>query len=278
MRVNVLKNSGFCGGVIRALHILDKTIKENENRTIYLLGEIVHNSLVNEKYKNLGVKVISVSDLDSLGDNEIVVSSAHGISDKLREKLKRFNHIDTTCPFVMNNQRLIKNALYDEIIFIGKKKHAETIAMTEDNPNIWVIEYEDEIKNYKSHNEGIVFNQTTFNTQKLNRIHEMIEASCPKYEIVNTMCESTRNLQASLKSVDPRYNVCVVVGDKSSSNANSLVEMSPYIRTAFIESEKDVDKLKLCKLDSVLIVGSASTPKDTLEKIKIEIKGRFPEN
>ena len=49
MRVNVLKNSGFCGGVIRALHILDKTIKENENKTIYLLGEIVHNSLVKEK-------------------------------------------------------------------------------------------------------------------------------------------------------------------------------------------------------------------------------------
>ncbi|MBP5342900.1 4-hydroxy-3-methylbut-2-enyl diphosphate reductase [bacterium] len=278
MRVNVLKNSGFCGGVTRALYLLDKAIRENSDKTIYLLHEIVHNDIVNDKYNKLGVKVIEEKDLDGLSSSSIVLSSAHGISNLTREKLNRFNHIDATCPFVRNNQKIIQASKASEIIFIGKKNHRETIAMTEDNKNIWVIENENDLKNYKSHNEGEVYNQTTFNVNKLNKIHEILEVNCPKYEIFNTMCESTRSLQNSLKSVDPRYNVCVIVGDKKSSNANSLFEMSPYIRTEFIENEKDVDKLKLCKVDSVLVVGSASTPKDVLEKVKNSIKERFPEN
>ena len=156
MRVNVLKSSGFCGGVTRALYLLDKAIKENKDRTIYLLGDIVHNDTVNEKYKKLSVKVISKDELDSLKDGEIVLSSAHGISDKMREKLSRFNHIDTTCPFVRKNQNRIKSDPQKEIIFIGKKKHAETVAMTEDNENIWIIESEDELNFFNSFNEGSV--------------------------------------------------------------------------------------------------------------------------
>ena len=277
MRVNVLKSSGFCGGVIRALYLLDKTIKDNPNKTIYLLGDIVHNDIVNEKYHKLGVKVISKDELDSLDDGVIILSSAHGISDKLRSRLSRFNHIDTTCPFVRMNQERIKNDKQNEIIFIGKKNHAETIAMTEDNPNIWIIESDDELNFFNSFNEGSVYNQTTFNSQKLNKIHEELEKRAQKYDIYNTMCETTRKLQNSLRTVDARYNVCVIVGDKKSSNANSLVEMSPYIRTYFIENENEVDKIGLCKLDSVLIVGSASTPKDVLEKVKNRIKERFLE-
>ena len=278
MRVNVLKSSGFCGGVTRALYLLDKAIKENKDRTIYLLGDIVHNDTVNEKYKKLGVKVISKDELDSLKDGEIVLSSAHGISDKMREKLSRFNHIDTTCPFVRKNQNRIKSDPQKEIIFIGKKKHAETVAMTEDNENIWIIESEDELNFFNSFNEGSVYNQTTFNSIKLNRIYDELAKRAQKYDIYNTMCETMKNLQDSLKTVDPRYNVCVIVGDKKSSNANSLVEMSPYIRTHFIENEMEVDKIGLCKLDSVLIVGSASTPKDLLERVKNKIKEKFPEN
>lgn len=278
MRVNVLKSSGFCGGVTRALYLLDKAIKENKDRTIYLLGDIVHNDTVNEKYKKLSVKVISKDELDSLKDGEIVLSSAHGISDKMREKLSRFNHIDTTCPFVRKNQNRIKSDPQKEIIFIGKKKHAETVAMTEDNENIWIIESEDELNFFNSFNEGSVYNQTTFNSIKLNRIYDELAKRAQKYDIYNTMCETMKNLQDSLKTVDPRYNVCVIVGDKKSSNANSLVEMSPYIRTHFIENEMEVDKIGLCKLDSVLVVGSASTPKDLLERVKNKIKEKFPEN
>ena len=149
--------------------------------------------------------------------------------------------------------------------------------MTEDNPNIWIIESDDELNFFNSFNEGSVYNQTTFNSQKLNKIHEELEKRAQKYDIYNTMCETTRKLQNSLRTVDARYNVCVIVGDKKSSNANSLVEMSPYIRTYFIENENEVDKIGLCKLDSVLIVGSASTPKDVLEKVKNRIKERFLE-
>ena len=48
--------------------------------------------------------------------------------------------------------------------------------------------------------------------------------------------------------------------------------MSPYNPTYFISSAKDIDNLKFRRFDNILIVGSASTPKDELTKVKERIK------
>ena len=180
MRVDILDYSGFCGGVYRALFLLDKAINDNKGKTIYLLGPIVHNKLVNEKYTNKGVEIIRIKDLDWLKDGDIVVISAHGVSNLLREKLKRFKVIDTTCAFVLKNQIKINEEDHKEIIFIGKKRHSETIALTEGNPKIKVIEDLNDLKNFRSNNEGIVYNQTTFNLKKLAILHEEIKKLAPK--------------------------------------------------------------------------------------------------
>ena len=71
---------------------------------------------------------------------------------------------------------------------------------------------------------------------------------------------------------DDRYDVCIVVGDKSSSNANSLVEMSPYHPTYFINSAKEVKDIRFRRYENIVIIGSASTPKDELKRVKEAIK------
>ncbi len=272
MRVDILKESGFCGGVNRAIFILDKAIKEHEGEQIYLLGEIVHNKKVNDKYINKGVKIISINELDSIPDNAIVISSAHGISDKLRERLKRFNLIDSTCPFVRRNQLMIKEKSMDNIIFIGKKGHAETLAMTEDNDKILLIEKPEDLNDFESIREGYVFNQTTVNMDNLSVIHDRIKVKAPKYKIINTMCETTKKIQSTLHKKDDKHNMIIIVGDKHSSNACSLYEMSPIDRTYFIQSEKDLEDIAITRFDNILIIGSASTPKGDLEDVKKAIK------
>lgn len=275
MKIDILESSGFCGGVTRALYVLDKTIKENEGKKIYLLGPIVHNTMVNQEYFNKGVVFISEMDLNKLDDGDIVVVSAHGISDILRKKLERFKVVDTTCPYVRKNKDLIKKNEASDIIFIGKKKHTETIALTEDNPNIRIVENEDDLKKFSANNYGVVVNQTTFNIDNLKKIRDDIKQKAPFYEIIDTMCIISKTIQEFLRERDNKYNVCLVVGDKTSNNANSLYEISPYHPTYFISSIKDALDITFRDFDSIIIIGSASTPKTLLKEIKKAIKEKY---
>ena len=275
MRVDILKESGFCGGVSRALHLLDKTIKENPNKPIYLIGPIVHNSLVNQKYLDKGVVFITEGDLYKLDDESIVVISAHGLSNKSKEKLKRFNVVDTTCPYVVKNKMLIDGAIGYDILFIGKKGHSETNALTQDDESIKIISDVKDLDKFSSNSYGMVYNQTTFNINNLKKIQNEIVSRAPFYIINDTMCMTSRSLQEFLLHKDERYNKCIIVGDQTSSNANSLYEMSPYNETYFISNSNEVDKIFIRNTDSIIIIGSASTPKDELKKIKDKIKSRI---
>ena len=50
MKINKLTPSGFCGGVNKALKILDEAIDNpNTPKPIYLLGSIIHNSIITKK-------------------------------------------------------------------------------------------------------------------------------------------------------------------------------------------------------------------------------------
>lgn len=273
MKIDILQNSGFCGGVIGALSLLDRTIKSNPDRVVYLLGQIVHNSQVNKKYQDLGVKCISLLDTKRLNDGDIVVISAHGISNTDREQLKRFTIIDTTCPFVMRNKIQIDKNDQNNVIFIGEKNHRETIGMTKDNKKIKIVETPEDLNGYHSDSFGEVFNQTTFNIDSLKQIHELIKEKCPFFNINDTICHASKTLQESLKEKTD-YTICIIVGDKKSHNAKSLYEMSPYSSTYFIQSQNDVKDIRLRSYDKILIVGSASTPKNELQLVKNALKNK----
>ncbi len=266
MRVDILESSGFCGGVNRAIKILDKTIEQYRGKTIYLLGEIVHNKIVNQEYLDKGCVIISESDLDKLSDGSIVVSSAHGISNELRNKLNRFILIDSTCPFVKKNQDLILNDNSNNIFFIGKKNHSEAIALTTDK-SIPIIENISDLNNYDLNN-GVSYCQTTFNKDDLELIKKKMLSINSNFIFHNTLCEVTIKNQSALTTVNNKYNKLIIVGDKHSNNALSLYEMSKYKNTLFISNEDDLDMDSFNNDDSILIIGSASTPKSVMEKVK----------
>ena len=147
--------------------------------------------------------------------------------------------------------------------------------MTGDNPEIKVVEKEEDLYNFDSHSFGVVFNQTTFNITSLSKLQAMIKERAPFYEVTDTTCTVARSLQESLQTKNETYNTAIIVGDKTSANANSLLEMSPYHPTYFIASSKEVSNLHFRVLDSVLIIGSASTPKEELKKVRDGVRAQI---
>ena len=69
MKFLIYKDSGFCFGVGRAVEKAFE-LKGNNN---YVLGEIIHNEIVNKNLEDNGVKTIYNLDEVSLGSNDTVL-------------------------------------------------------------------------------------------------------------------------------------------------------------------------------------------------------------
>ena len=128
MNLYIATPRGFCAGVVRAIDIVEMSLKK-WGPPIYVRHEIVHNKYVVTKLKQQGV--IFVKELDECPDDKPVIFSAHGVAKTVVSEAKRRNMIfvDATCPLVskvhIEAERHNKNGL--QIIMIGHEGHPETI-------------------------------------------------------------------------------------------------------------------------------------------------------
>ena len=47
MKVDILTPSGFCGGVINVLKLINYVVETHKGQPIYCIGQVVHNTDVN---------------------------------------------------------------------------------------------------------------------------------------------------------------------------------------------------------------------------------------
>ena len=104
------------------------TIKEQENKKIYCLGELVHNEEVINNLKEQGI--VFINSLDEVKENDNVIIRAHGVPKEIyiEAENKKINLIDYTCPNVLKIHDIAKeycNKAY--IILCGSKLHPENI-------------------------------------------------------------------------------------------------------------------------------------------------------
>ncbi len=136
----IARHFGFCYGVENAIEISYKAIKENPDKRIFLLSQMIHNPAVNADLTSHGIKFIQDTDgnqliqWSELNSDDIVIIPAFGTTveieltlNKLGVSTKSYN---TTCPFVEKvwnrSEKLGQND--HTIIIHGKFNHEETRA------------------------------------------------------------------------------------------------------------------------------------------------------
>jgi 4-hydroxy-3-methylbut-2-en-1-yl diphosphate reductase len=140
LHIYLARHFGFCYGVENAIEIAFKTIEENKGKRIFLLSEMIHNPLVNEDLKKLGVIFLQdtygkqLISFDEITSDDVVIIPAFGTTLDIEAKLKAkdiaIEKYNTTCPFVekvWNRSHQIAQKGYS-IIVHGKPKHEETRA------------------------------------------------------------------------------------------------------------------------------------------------------
>jgi 4-hydroxy-3-methylbut-2-enyl diphosphate reductase len=128
---------GFCYGVDRAVDYAYETRLKFPDRTLYLVGEIIHNPHVNQKLRDMGVNFLARGetaefDFSSIGTDDVVILPAFGVTIGDFERLRQIGCVlvDTTCGSVLNVWKRVDSYARDGFTAIihGKHYHEETKA------------------------------------------------------------------------------------------------------------------------------------------------------
>jgi 4-hydroxy-3-methylbut-2-enyl diphosphate reductase len=226
MRVIRASVLGMCFGVRDSLAIIDDIA---DPRAITIHGELVHNDVVQLQLQSRGFAMQSeVARNQSLPETRTVLITAHGISDRQRNRLRLAGKqiVDTTCPLVkrVHQAAALLQAEGYFVLLIGKPGHVEVEGIIEDLEHFDVIESEEEVKTYACARLGIVC-QTTTTERKVDSIRTAVAKLNPDAEIkfVDTVCLPTKEHQRALERMLDRVEAVVVVGGSRSNNTRELV-------------------------------------------------------
>jgi len=134
LTVYLAREFGFCYGVDRAVDYAYQTRRRFPDRRVYLTGEIIHNSQVNDRLRAQDIRFLSDpgEDLASLGAGDVVILPAFGVSvgDLARLDRQGCTLVDTTCGSVLNVWKNVRRYAQDGFTSVihGKVTHEETRA------------------------------------------------------------------------------------------------------------------------------------------------------
>jgi len=281
-----LQNQGFCYGVNHSIKLVCQCLNDkNTKRPIYLLNSIVHNEFVNSYFLSRGVIILEGKSklelLDEVTEGTIIFS-AHGVSDKVKEKAKakNLNIIDATCPFVEKSYHLIKEKLNDGyfLIYIGKLNHPETEAVVSFSNDIMVVNSTDFTLPNKA--KLAIAHQTTISDYDVMEVYNVAQKLNPNIVILPMICNATSKRQEELKNIlinsDLSKSLVIIVGDKTSNNCTKLYELSKRYtdKTIFIKDYHELFDIDLSLYDSFIVSSGTSTPLVNVENVIKLLNGK----
>jgi 4-hydroxy-3-methylbut-2-en-1-yl diphosphate reductase len=286
MKVEIDKSSGFCFGVVNAIKIAEDSLREG--KTLFSLGDIVHNSEEIHRLETLGLKTITPEEYFKLADCTVLIR-AHGEPPTTYEYASKNNItlIDATCPVVLALQKKVKKAYNElknvngQVIIFGKKGHAEVDGLNGQTTNEAVtVQDESDRGKIDFSRPATLFSQTTRSIADFIKIGEEIHSRMEgeaHLKINDTICRQVANRVPKLQNFVTHYGLILFVSGKKSSNGKFLYEVCKQKNpnTFFISNTEDLNPEWFKGVTTVGICGATSTPQWLMEKVADWIKERF---
>lgn len=300
MQIKLANPRGFCAGVDRAIEIVNRAL-EVFGPPIYVRHEVVHNKFVVEDLRARGA--VFVEELDQVPDNVIVIFSAHGVSQAVRQEADRrgLKVFDATCPLVTKVHMEVARYSRDgrECVLIGHAGHPEvegTMGQYDGSNGgaIYLVENEADVESLVVRNpEALSFvTQTTLSMDDTSRVIDALRSKFPSIggPRKDDICYATQNRQDAVKQLADESDVVLVVGSPNSSNSNRLRELAERIGTPayLIDGAEDMKQEWFEGVTRVGITAGASAPEVLVQgvierlrawgaEVAVELDGR-PEN
>ncbi len=278
---------GFCAGVDRAISIVERAL-ELFSPPIYVRHEVVHNRYVVQNLKDRGA--VFVDELDQVPDNSIVIFSAHGVSQAVRQEAKSrgLKVFDATCPLVTKVHLQVTRASRKgiECILIGHEGHPEVEGTMGqyDNPEggVYLVEsVEDVAKMQVKNPDNLCFvTQTTLSVDDTQDIIAALQARFPSVEgpRKDDICYATQNRQDAVRKLASDVDMLIVVGSKNSSNSNRLRELAEKsgTRAYLVDTAEDINCTWFDGVAKVAVTAGASAPEVLVQQVVEAVAAAAP--
>jgi 4-hydroxy-3-methylbut-2-enyl diphosphate reductase len=297
MQIKLANPRGFCAGVDRAIDIVNRALELFEH-PIYVRHEVVHNKFVVNDLRERGA--IFVDELDEVPDDNIVIFSAHGVSQAVRKNAedRGLRVFDATCPLVTKVHLEVTRYSADgrECILIGHKGHPEvegTMGQYDYSKggNIYLVEDEEDVQALTV-NDATQLSYVTQTTLSMDDTARVIDALRVKFPDItgprkDDICYATQNRQDAVKILASECDLMLVVGSPNSSNSNRLRELGERMgaKSYLIDNASEIKPEWLEGITAVGVTAGASAPdvlvKEVVAKLESlggsqpeELKGR----
>ena len=288
MKVTIDKNSGYCFGVEFAIQMAEDELANG--KSLYCLGDIVHNRMEVERLHAKGLRIIDRDELAQLRDCKVLIR-AHGEPPETYQLALQNNLelIDASCPVVLKLQNRVKHAFdastrqQGQIVIYGQPGHAEVAGLTGQTGNrALIVMTEADLDQVDFSRPVTLFSQTTKSTAGFYKMKALMEAriaaaggDLQSFDANDSICRQVSNREPALARFAAEHAVILFVSGRKSSNGKALFTVVNGVNPCsyFIENAEEVQPEWLAGVATVGICGATSTPLWLMRQVQERITG-----
>jgi 4-hydroxy-3-methylbut-2-enyl diphosphate reductase len=271
---------GFCAGVEMAIKALAWMVRSFDP-PVYCYHEIVHNQLVVDRFRSLGV--VFVDDVGQVPEGRPLMLSAHGSAPEVvREARERGGYVvNAVCPLVtkVHHEVRVRSKKGYRIIYVGHRGHEEavgTMAVAPDAINL--VEDSAQVANLPDFQEPLaMLAQTTLSHRDWEGVLEATKERFPDVWMPgrSDLCFATTNRQSALASIAQRCDAVIVIGSANSSNTMALAKLAKESGCEQVFRINSDSELPEGLQGTVGVTAGASAPEELVEAVIRLLAPRF---
>ncbi len=245
---------------------------------VYCYHEIVHNKLVVDRFREMGV--IFVEDVDEVPPGSPLMLSAHGSAPEVVRSARDQHRtvVNAVCPLVtkVHHEAKVRARQGYTILYVGHQGHDEAVGALAVAPGAMrlVQRAEDlvEIKTQVKHPDRVaLLAQTTLAMSEWAGIAEAAKSTYPELWTAtkNDLCFATTNRQTALTAIARDADAVIVIGSANSSNTLALVTVAEQYcnQVVRIDTAAEIDVERFQPDAVVGVTAGASAPEDLVQTV-----------
>lgn len=266
-RVLLARPRGFCAGVEMAIKALAWMCRVFEP-PVYCYHEIVHNRVVVERFRQLGV--VFVDDVDDVPAGAPLMLSAHGSAPEVVAAAQDRGGVvvNAVCPLVtkVHHEMKVRAKKGYTVIYVGHAGHEEAAGTMAVAPGAArLVQSEAEVDALGDLGQEVaLLAQTTLSQDEWAGIMSRAQGRYPGLWMPgrSDLCFATTNRQAALRAIAGRADAVVVIGSANSSNTVALEKVARAAGCARVHRVNAAGELPDDLAGTVAVTAGASAPEE----------------
>jgi 4-hydroxy-3-methylbut-2-enyl diphosphate reductase len=264
---------GFCAGVEMAIKALAWMVKVHEP-PVYCYHEIVHNQLVVDRFRELGV--VFVDDVAEVPPGAPLMLSAHGTAPEVVEaaRARGGTVVDAVCPLVtkVHHEVKVRAGKGYTVLYIGHEGHDEAVGTMAVAPDsVRLVEHEADVDalDLPADTPVALLAQTTLAMQDWIGVKDRAQARFPELWMPgrSDLCFATTNRQTALRAIADKADVVIVIGSENSSNTVALEKTARAAGCSQVYRVNSAAEVPAGLSGVVGVTAGASAPEELIEAV-----------